>query len=138
MYEWRTTDRTIVFTAADNNFYAWEGTFSLNSEGEVTDESDDYTSAITENVDQANLAHDYEQAVFDETSDTTVVNDYAGANLDIHIEYSWVEIGMGSTNGTALNNFVSAAGTGNTVVDIQIKPGESNNYTIPETGVVIP
>ena len=138
MYTWRTTDRTIVFTAADNNFYAWEGTFSLNSEGEVTEESDGYDSAIVENVNQAALAHDYEQAVVDEQADSMFVNDYHGVDMDIHIEYSWVDIGMGGTNGQALNNFVAAAGTGNTVVDIQIKPGESNNYTIPETGVVIP
>jgi hypothetical protein len=66
------------------------------------------------------------------------VNEYHGVDMDIHIEYSWVEIGMGASNGQALSNFVANAGTGNTVVDIQIKPGESNNYTIPETGVVIP
>ena len=135
---WRTTDRTIVFTAADNDFYTWEGTFSLNSEGEVTVESDGYESAIAEDVNQALLAHDYEQAVVDETADTMFVNEYHGVDMDIHIEYSWVDIGMGATNGQALSNFVAAAGTGNTVVDIQIKPGESNNYTIPETGVVIP
>jgi hypothetical protein len=137
-FEWRTTDRTIVFTAADNDFYLWEGTFSLNSEGEVTVESDDYTSATIENVNQGSLDHDYEQAVVDETADTLFVNEYHGANMDIHIEYSWVEIGMGATNGQGLSNFVATAGTGNTVIDVQIKPGESNNYTIPGTTNVIP
>ena len=45
---------------------------------------------------------------------------------------------MGATNGQGLSNFVATAGTGNTVIDVQIKPGESNNYTIPGTTNVIP
>ena len=127
LYEWRTTDRTIVFTAADNDFYAWEGSFNLNSEGEDTEESDGYTSAIVQDINEAVLLHGYSQSIVDEDSDTTVVNDYSGAELDIHVEYSFVNIGLGTTNGLALSNFVSSAGTGNSVIDITVKPGRSNH-----------
>ena len=125
MDTWRTADRSIVFTAANNNFYPWEGTFGLNFEEEVSETADEYNYANVLNV-SVGTVNDYEEAVMQQGLDTLTANHYEPSQLDTFIEFSMISMGLGGTNGAALADFIASAGTGNSVVDMTLKVTGSN------------
>ena len=106
---WRSTNRSIEFTALDYDFHAWEGEFSLNADEEVTTEDDQYEYA-TIDLSAPASTDDYDDAVQDLLVDTEVVNNYDPAVLVDFIEYSMVSMGVGGTNAITLSGIISDAG----------------------------
>lgn len=119
MQEWRSSDRSIEFTALDYDQHLWEGEFSLNRDEEELVESDQYEYAHR-NLAAAPSTDDYEDAVQDMTADTAVVNNYDPAVTADFIEYSMVSMGVGGTNAQTLSGIIDTAGTSHSV-DMTVK-----------------
>lgn len=119
MQEWRSSDRSIEFTATDYDFHFWEGVFSLNSDEEETLEDDQYNYAIRD-FNAAPSTDDYDDAVQDTSADTAVVNNYDPAETADFIEYSMVNMGMGGGNAGILANHIATFGVGGHGLDITL------------------
>lgn len=119
MQAWRSSNRSIEFTALDYDVHGWEGIFSLNSDEEVTTEEDQYEYASIDLSAPAST-DDYDDAVQDLSTDTEVVNNYDPAVLVDFIEYSMFSMGVGSTNAITLSGIISNAGTSHSL-DMTVK-----------------
>ena len=120
MLDWRSSDRSIEFTATDYEFHAWEGVFNLNSDEEELEEDDQYQYAIRDFGATPPSTDDYEDAVHDLDADTAAVNNYDPAETADFIEYSMVNMGVGGGNAATLANRIATAGAGSHSLDITL------------------
>ena len=118
MQEWRTSDRSIGFTATDNEFYVWEGGWNLNTENEDHFEGDLYNYAHRDFGAEPTTDVDYEDAVQDDSADTAIVNDYSPVNTIDFIEYSMNNMGISTEIAADLANHVNTAGAGGHALNI--------------------
>ena len=118
MQDWRTSDRSIGFTATDNEFYEWEGGWNLNTENEDTFEEDLYSYARRDYTAEPTTDVGYEDAVLDDTVDTTAVNDYSPVNTIDFIEYSMSNMGINTAIASDLASHIDTAGAGGHAVNV--------------------
>ena len=118
MQDWRTSNRSIGFTATNDEFYEWEGGWNLNTENEDTLEEDLYSYARRDFAAEATTDVGYEDAVLDDSVNTTVVNDYSPVNTIDFIEYSMNNMGIGSTISADLASHIDTAGSGGHAVNV--------------------
>ena len=119
MQEWRSSDRSIEFTALDYDLHLWEGTYSLNRDEEELTESDQYDYAHRD-LAAAPSTDDYEDAVQDMTVDTAAVNNYDPAVTADFIEYSMIDMGVGGSNAITLAGIIDTAGESHSL-DMTVK-----------------
>lgn len=111
MQDWRSSHRSIGFTATDDAFYEWEGGFNLNLENEDLLEQDFYTYARRDFAAEPST-DGYEDAALDNEADTALVNDYSPVNTIDFIEYSMNNMGISTDIAEDLVNHISNAGSG--------------------------
>ena len=116
MRDWRTSPRSIAFTATDEDFHEWEGGFNLNTENEDLYDGS-YAYAVRD------LAADpstdgYDDVVLDDSQDTDAVNDYAPVNTIDFIEYSMNNMGLRTELASELTSYIESAGVGGVAVNI--------------------